>query len=94
MLKATLLSNEHFTVDGTLIEACASFKSFRQKDDKTPPTKGTRNDDVNFHGHKLTNETHASTTVPMPGCSKKGKGKKPSFAMPAMCSWRTATASL
>jgi transposase len=73
---ANLLSNEHFTVDGTLIEACASFKSFRQKDDSTPPTKGTRNDDVNFHGHKLTNETHASTTDPDARLLKKGKGKE------------------
>lgn len=74
---ANLLSNEHFTVDGTLIEACASFKSFRKKDDDSNPSnKGTRNDDVNFHGQKLTNETHASTTDPDARLLKKGKGKE------------------
>lgn len=73
---ANLLSNEHFTVDGTLIEACASFKSFRKKDNSNPPSNGTRNDDVNFHGQKLTNETHASTTDPDARLLKKGKGKE------------------
>jgi len=73
---AGLLSNEHFTVDGTLIEACASIKSFRRKDDSNPPTKGTRNDAVDFHGQKLMNETHASTTDPDARLLKKGKGKE------------------
>src|SRR4030081_2062251 len=68
----TLLSSEHFSVDGTLIEAWASMKSFVPKDrgDKEPPsgqgpTEGSgRNRERNFHGEKRKNETHASTTDP------------------------------
>lgn len=74
--KAGLLSNEHFTVDGTLIEAWASMKSFRRKDEEEPPTTGGRNDAVDFHGEKLTNETHESTTDPDSRLFKKGKGKE------------------
>jgi IS5 family transposase len=54
-----LLSDEHFTVDGTMIEAWAGHKSFRRKDGKPP--KGPRGD---FRGEKRSNETHASTTDP------------------------------
>jgi transposase len=58
-----LLSREHFSVDGTLIEAWASMKSFRPKDGSgAPPTDGGRNAERDFHGEKRTNETHASTT--------------------------------
>ncbi len=74
--KAGLLSSEHFTVDGTLIEAWASMKSFRRKDEEEPPTKGSRNDAVDFHGEKLTNETHESTTDPDSRLFRKGKGKE------------------
>lgn len=59
--KKNLLSNEHFTVDGTLIEAWASIKSFRPKDDPPQGPVG-RNDEANFRGKKLSNETHASVT--------------------------------
>jgi transposase len=54
------LSDEHFTVDGTLIEAWASHKSFRPKDEE--PGAGGGNGDVNFHGQKRSNDTHQSTT--------------------------------
>jgi transposase len=64
--KTDLLSNEHFTVDGTLIEVWASMKSFRPKDDQglDPPTGGGRNPEVDFKGQKRKNETHQSTTDP------------------------------
>ena len=55
-----LLSDEHFTVDGTLLEAWASHKSFRRKDGEPPPTAGSRD----FRGERRSNETHASTTDP------------------------------
>ena len=59
-----LLSNDHFSVDGTLIEAWAGMKSFRPKDGSgEPPTPG-RNGERDFHGEKRSNETHASTTDP------------------------------
>ena len=74
--ESELLSTEHFTVDGTLIEAWASIKSFRPKDEQEPPTKEGRNDAVDFHGKKLKNETHGSTTDPDSRLFKKGKGKE------------------
>src|SRR5712692_3107453 len=73
-----LLSDEHFTVDGTLIEAAASLKSFRPKDqppsDEPPDDPG--NPTVNFHGQKRSNATHQSTTDPDARLAKKGKGKE------------------
>jgi len=69
------LSDEHFTVDGTLLEACASHKSFRPKDG-TPPTDGTRNPEVDFRGEKRSNETHSSTTDPDARLARKGRGKE------------------
>jgi transposase len=76
-----LLSNEHFSVDGTLLEAWASLKSFRPKDEssppsETPPAEGGRNPEVDFHGEKRSNETHASKTDPEALLAKKGKGKE------------------
>jgi transposase len=76
-----LLSNEHFSVDGTLLEAWASLKSFRPKDEppsppESPSAEGGRNPEVDFHGEKRTNETHASTTDPESLLAKKGKGKE------------------
>ena len=66
-----LLSRDHFTVDGTLLEACASLKSFRPKD-----SRGEEDDGENFHGQKRSNETHASTTDPDARLYRKGKGKE------------------
>lgn len=70
-----LLSEEHFTVDGTLLEAWASLKSFRPKDDQDPPTGGGRNPERDFHGERRKNETHASTTDAEARIYKKGRGQ-------------------
>ena len=59
-----LLSDDHFSVDGTLIEAWASMKSFRPKDGSGEPPAPGRNGERDFHGEKRSNETHASTTDP------------------------------
>jgi transposase len=74
--QAGLLSDEHFTVDGTLIEAWASLKSFRPKDAPPPPAGRGRNPEVDFHGERRVNETHASTTDPEARLFRKGKGKQ------------------
>lgn len=66
-----LLSRDHFTVDGTLIEACASMKSFKPKDGS-----GSDDDGENFHGQKRSNETHASSTDPDALQCRKGPGKE------------------
>ncbi len=73
-----LLSAEHFSVDGTLIEALASMKSFKPKDGAdVPPTEGGgRNKEADFHGEKRANETHASTTDPEARLYRKGPGKE------------------
>ena len=68
------LSDEHFTVDGTLIEAWASHKSFRAKDGRKPPSANGR--EANFHGKKRSNETHQSTTDPEARLARKGPGKE------------------
>lgn len=75
---AGLLSNEHFSVDGTMIEAWASMKSFRPKDDsgQEPPEGGGRNPEVDFKGQKRKNDTHQSTTDPEARLLKKGEGKE------------------
>lgn len=73
--EADLLSNEHFSVDGTLVEAWASHKSFKPKDgSQPPPGDGTRNPTVNFHKQKRSNETHQSTTDPDARLYKKTEG--------------------
>lgn len=73
-----LLSDDHFSVDGTLLEAWASLKSFRPKDEPLDPPSsgGGRNPDVDFHGEKRSNETHASRTDPEALLAKKSKGKE------------------
>jgi transposase len=71
-----LLSSDHFTVDGTLIKAWASMKSFRPKDGSgEPPTDG-RNGERNFRQEKRSNETHASTTDPDAQLYRKGNGQE------------------
>jgi transposase len=72
---AELLSHEHFTVDGTLIEAWASLKSFRRKGSSDPPPDDPGNPTVNFHGEKRSNETHESTTDPDARLARKGDGQ-------------------
>jgi transposase len=71
-----LISSDHFSVDGTLIEAWASIKSFRRKDgsDNDPPGPG-RNAERDFHKEKRSNETHQSTTDPEARLYKKGDGQ-------------------
>jgi len=71
-----LLSSDHFSVDGTLIEAWASMKSFKPKNDggEGPPPGGGRNAEANFKGEKRSNETHASTSDPDAMLYRKGVG--------------------
>lgn len=71
-----LLSNEHFSVDGTLLEAWASPKSFRPKDGSGEPPGPGRNGERNFRREKRKNDTHASTTDPDARLFKKGPGKE------------------
>ncbi len=71
-----LLSREHFTVDGTLLKAWASMKSFRPKDGSGNPPAGGRNGERDFHGEKRSNETHASTTDPDARLYRKGHGRE------------------
>jgi transposase len=80
-----LLSDEHFSVDGTLIEAWASHKSFRPKDPDGAGAPGTGseaggNTEVDFHGHKRKNDTHQSTTDPEAKLYKKSKGSEAKLA--------------
>ena len=82
------MSHDHFTVDGTLIEAMASLKSFRRKDEKPAdrePPDDPGNPTVNFHGEKRSNDTHASTTDPEAKLArKKGKESRMSYSAHAL----------
>ena len=72
-----LTSDEHFTVDGTLLEAWASLKSFKHVDGaEGPPPDDPGNPTVNFHGETRTNATHRSTTDPDARLARKGAGKE------------------
>jgi hypothetical protein len=70
------LSSEHFSVDGTLIDAWASMKSFRPKDGSGEPPGPGRNGERNFHNEKRSNETHASTTDPDARLYRKADGRE------------------
>jgi transposase len=75
--QAGLLSDEHFTVDGTLLEAWASLKSFRRTDaGPTEPPDDPGNPTVNFHGEARRNDTHQSTTDPDALLARKGNGRE------------------
>ena len=75
--EAGLVSDEHFTVDGTLLEAWASLKSFQAKQQKTAtPPDDPGNPTVDFHGQKRSNETHESKTDPDAKLARKGPGKE------------------
>jgi transposase len=91
-----LLSDEHFSVGGTLIEAWASMKSFKPKDDtdggdtdgsgsgaegKQPPKAEGSNSERDFHGEKRSNATHASTTDPDARLYRKARVRPPGFAI-------------
>jgi len=69
--RRNLLSDEHFTVDGTLLESWASLKSFRPKDGREPKGGG-RNPEVDFRGEQRKNDSHASTTDPEARLARKG----------------------
>ena len=71
-----LTSDEHFTVDGTLIEAWASLKSFQRKGEQKDPPDDPSNPSVDFHGEKRSNQTHESTTDPDALLARKGNGKE------------------
>jgi transposase len=72
-----LLSDEHFTVDGTLIEAWAGHKSFKPKDGAQPPhDDDPGNPNVDFHGERRSNQTHQSTTDPEARLARKGAGQE------------------
>jgi transposase len=81
--KAGLLSAEHFSVDGTLVEAWASLKSFRPKEEEKkdkPPPDDAGNPTVDFHGEKRSNQTHQSTTDAEARLARKGNGKEARLA--------------
>lgn len=72
-----LVSDEHFTVDGTLLEAWASLKSFRPKGEKPgAPPDDPGNPTVAFHGERRSNETHESNTDPDALLARKARGKE------------------
>jgi len=75
-----LLSDEHFTVDGTLLEAWAGQKSFRRKDQPAPPPDDPGNPTVNFHGERRSNATHQSTTDSDSRLFKKARGHEAKLA--------------
>ena len=77
-----LLSQEHFSVDGTLIEAWASMKSFKPKAAAggAPPAAGGRNAERDFHGERRSNATHASTPTPTRGSCARATARRPSSA--------------
>jgi len=77
---ANLLSDEHFTVDGTLIEAWASHKSFQRKGQAAPPTDDPGNPTVNFHGEQRSNQTHESKTDPDARLARKSGGQEAKLA--------------
>ena len=76
------LSDEHFTVDGTLIEAWASHKSFRPKDQEPGANVGA---EANFHGQRRRNDTHQSTTDPEARLFKKSKGSEAKLGYLGTC---------
>src|SRR6478672_7728090 len=71
-----LLSDDHFSVDGTLIQAWASMKSFRPKDGSGDPPAPGRNGERDFHGERRANDTHESKTDPDAKLFRKGRGKE------------------
>src|SRR2546421_3336295 len=80
--EADLLSDEHFSVDGTLIEAWARQKSFQRKDEsEKPPPDDPGNPTVNFHGEKRSNATHESTTDPDARLARKSGGHEGQIAL-------------
>src|SRR5512144_1230980 len=75
-----LLSDEHFSVDGTLIQAWASHKTFQRKDRPAPPPDDPGNPTINFHGETRSNDTHESTTDPDARLARKSGGHESQLA--------------
>ena len=71
-----MVSDEHFTVDGTLIEAWASLKSFQRKEERREPPDDSGNPSVNFHRERRSNRTHESQTDSEARLARKGNGKE------------------
>ena len=84
------LSSDHFSVDGTLLEAWASHKSFKPKINRPEPPTG-RNAEVQWHGEKRSNETHASTTDPEARLARKSTPPRRSCVTRVTCCWSIAT---
>jgi transposase/IS5 family transposase len=80
--RSKLLSKDHFSVDGTLIQAWASLKSFKPRDDDQEPPVG-KNPGRDFKGEKLSNETHSSTTDPEARLFRKGLNQEPRLSFAA-----------
>ncbi len=80
--RCQLLSKEHFTVDGTLVQAWAGQKSFTRRDRRRPPPPADDpgNPRVNFHGEQRANATHGSTTDPDARLTKRGPGQEATLA--------------
>jgi hypothetical protein len=72
----SLVSDEHFSVDGTLLEAWASLKSYQRKEGKQASPDDPGNPTVNFHGEKRSNQTHESRTDAEAKLARKGDGKE------------------
>jgi hypothetical protein len=88
----SLLSDEHFTVDGALLEAWARVKSYQRKDaENAVPPDNPGNATVEFHGGKPSNHTHASQTDPDAKMARKCKGQEAKLSTTGICWWRTAT---
>jgi transposase len=79
------VSSEHFTVDGTLLKAWASHKSFKPKDGPPSEPPVGRNSEVGFHGERRTNDTHASTTDPDAACIARATTPRRRCASPDTC---------
>lgn len=88
-----LLSDEHFTVDGTLLEGVGEYKSFKPKDRPRTPPDDLKNPTINFHGQSRRNDTHQSTTDPEARRTRKRVGARLSWGIWAICSPRIATGS-
>lgn len=87
-----VLSDEHFTVDGTQLEAWASLKSVQRRGERPTPPDDPGHPTVNFRGESRSNATHASTTDPDAQLSKKADGQRACWRIPATCSWTIGTA--
>ena len=89
--QARLMSSDHFTVDGTLIESWASLKSFKKKHDDERPPDDPGNPTVDFHGEKRSNETHESTTDPDAKLARTCRWTSPTATPSAATRWRCST---